>query len=280
MTTLDQSYRHCRRVSRRHGTTYFWSTKLLPRSKQPHVHALYALARTADDIVDRPAASGIGPGDALAGFAEQFFDDIDAGRSDLPVLAAAVDTVRRYDIDAGIFRRFFGAMAMDLTVTTYATWDELLVYMDGSAAVIGEMMLPILEPVDPAAALGPARDLGLAFQLTNFLRDISEDLDRGRQYLPQDELQGFGVDLAERRAGPEFVALMRFETDRCRELYRSAEAGIELLPPRSARCIRAAHTVYGQILDRIERLDYDVFNTRARVPTATKLALTARQLVG
>ena len=96
-------------------------------------------------------------------------------------------------------------MTMDLTVERYATWDDLLDYMDGSAAVIGEMMLPILEPSDLAAATGPARDLGNAFQLTNFLRDIDEDLDRGRQYVPQEDIARFGADLTQRRVTPEFV---------------------------------------------------------------------------
>ena len=138
--------------------------------------------------------------------------------------------------------------------------------------------LPILEPIDPAAALGPARDLGLAFQLTNFLRDIGEDLDRGRQYLPVEDVQRFGVDLDERRVDAAFIELMRFEIARCRELYASAETGIALLPRRSAQCISAAHAVYGQILTRIEQLGYDIFSTRARVGTPTKLALTAQRV--
>jgi len=280
VVTLAGSYRHCSSISRRNGATFFWSTKLLPHSKQRHVHALYALARTADDIVDLPDLPVDQRGPALSGFSERFFTDLDAGRSGDPVLGAVVDTVDKFRIDTECFRRFFGSMEMDLSVTSYATWDELMVYMDGSAAAIGEMMLPILAPLDPAAALVPARDLGLAFQLTNFLRDIAEDLDRGREYLPQEDLERFGVDLSERRAGPEFVSLMQFEIARCRALYRSAADGIDLLPSRSARCIRAAHDVYGRILERIERLDYDVFSARARVRTPTKLAVTARQLVG
>jgi phytoene synthase len=279
VAALDESYRCCRRICRRHGTTYYWSTKLLPRERQKHVHALYALARTADDIVDVPARDGRPPAGALESFVERFFSDLEAGRSDDQVLRAVVDTLRRFDIGPDPVHRFFRAMEMDLTVTSYDTWEDLLVYMDGSAAVIGEMMLPILGPADPAAALGPARDLGLAFQFTNFLRDIAEDLDRGRQYLPQDDLHRFDVDLTQRRVSPEFEALMRFEIARCRGLYRSAETGIDLLPPRSARCIRAAHTVYGRILDEIERHGHDVLTHRVRVPTPTKLALTARQLI-
>ena len=150
-------------------------------------------------------------------------------------------------------------MTMDLTVESYETWDDLRVYMDGSAAVIGEMMLPILEPRGPGARSAPARDLGNAFQLTNFLRDIAEDLDRGRQYIPQEDLARFGVDLTERRCTPEFVDLMRFEIDRCRDLYASADPGIALLPPRSARCVGAARVLYSRILDTIEAQGYDVF---------------------
>ena len=125
--------------------------------------------------------------------------------------------------------------------------------MDGSAAVIGEMMLPILEPPDLDAARGPARALGEAFQLTNFLRDIDEDLDRGRQYLPQDDLQRFGVDLAD---APVHAGVRRPDALRDRPLprrcTRCAATGIAMLPPRSARCVAAAHDLYGRILDRIE----------------------------
>ena len=217
---------------------------------------------------------------ALAAFGERFFSDLDRGRSDHLVLHAVVHTVRAFDIDPKAVARFLRSMEMDLTVERYESWDDLCGYMDGSAAVIGEMMLPILEPVDHAAALAPARALGEAFQLTNFLRDIDEDLDRGRQYLPQEDLRSFGVDLAARRCSPEFVELMRFEIARCRRLYRDAEEGIALLPDRSARCVGAAHDLYGRILEQIEAQGYDVFARRARVSTPRKLAVAARHLAG
>ncbi|MCU0260973.1 MAG: squalene/phytoene synthase family protein, partial [Ilumatobacteraceae bacterium] len=174
--TLEESYELCRQFNQRHGTTYYWSTLVLPRVKRHHVHALYGFARYADDIVDEIPAGGHGEipvaerAAALAAFGERFFADLERGRSDDPVLKAVVHTVRAFDIDPGAFERFLRSMTMDLTVESYETWDDLLVYMDGSAAVIGEMMLPILEPTDLAAALPHARDLGNAFQLTNFLR--------------------------------------------------------------------------------------------------------------
>ena len=282
--TLDESYALCREFNKRHGTTYYWSTKVLPRIKQHHVHALYAFARYADAIVDEnPSQGGRDvPVEvrtaALADFGDRFFADLGEGRSDDPVLKAVVHTVRAFDIDPDAFRRFLRSMTMDLTVESYATWDDLLDYMDGSAAVIGEMMLPILEPWDYETALPHARDLGNAFQLTNFLRDIDEDLDRGRQYVPQEDTERFGVNLSARTVTPEFVELMRFEIDRCRALYASADVGIGMLPDRSARCVRAAHTLYGRILEEIEAQGYDVFTARATVSTAEKARVVAALL--
>ena len=272
MTTLEESYEVCRQLNKKNGTTYYWATNVLPKVKRHHVHALYGFCRYADDIVD-----DLGPAPveqraaALAAFGEQFFVDLDAGRSDDRVLKAVVHTVRAFDLDPGCFTRFLRSMTMDLTIDHYDTWDDLLVYMDGSAAVIGEMMLPILEP-SGAEALGPARDLGNAFQLTNFLRDISEDLDRSRQYVPQEDLRRFGVDLTQRRADDAFVALMRFEIERCAALYASADRGVAMLPATSQRCIKAARVLYSGILDQIEQANYDVFAKRVRVPTWRKVA--------
>ena len=277
--TLEASYAECRRLNRRHGTTYFWSTAVLPTVKRHHVHALYAFCRHADDIVDDLGPASVeARGAALQALGDRFFRDLGTGSSDDLVLRAVVHTVRAFDIEPAAFRRFLRSMTMDLTVSSYATYDDLRTYMDGSAAVIGEMVLPILEPPDLAAATPPARALGEAFQLTNFLRDVAEDLDRDRQYLPQEDLARFGVDLSARRCTPELVALMRFEIERCRELYRFAATGIPMLPGRSARCIAAAHDLYGRILDRIEAQGYDVFARRARVPTPVKLAVAARHI--
>ncbi|MEY2447887.1 MAG: 15-cis-phytoene synthase [Acidimicrobiaceae bacterium] len=278
MTTLDESYDLCRALNKRHGTTYYWSTYALPRIKRHHVHALYGFCRYADDIVDD---LGDVPTDVrakeLAAFGDRFFADVEQGRSDDPVLKAVVHTVRSFDIDVDCFRRFLRSMAMDLTIDSYETYDDLLGYMDGSAAVIGEMMLPILEPSSPDA-LAPARDLGNAFQLTNFLRDIDEDLDLGRVYVPQQDVRRFGAEaaFAERRVTPAFVALMSFEIDRARQLYTSADGGVALLPPSSARCIAAARNLYSRILDVIEANEYDVFRRRASVPTWKKAVVVAK----
>ena len=277
--TLDESYARCRRLNKRYGTTYYWSTFVLPRVKRHHVWALYAFCRHADDIVDDLGPASVEVREkALTDLGDRLFADLAAGASDDPVLKAVVHTIRAFDIDPECFRRFLRSMAMDLTVAEYATWDDLLGYMDGSAAVIGEMMLPILEPTD-AAALPHARDLGNAFQLTNFLRDVAEDLDRGRVYVPQEDLARFGADPARRVVDEPWRQLMAFEVDRCRALYRSADLGVALLPPASARCIQAARTLYSEILDRIEATGYDVFATRATVPTWRKASLAARLML-
>jgi 15-cis-phytoene synthase len=277
--TLDESYARCRELNKRYGTTYYWSTYALPRLKRHHVWALYAFCRHADDIVDDLGPVSVEVREkALTDFGARFFADLEAGRSDDPVLKAVVHTVRAFDIDPDCFRRFLCSMAMDLTVTSYATWDDLLGYMDGSAAVIGEMMLPILEPLQPEA-LRHARHLGDAFQLTNFLRDVAEDLDRGRVYLPQEDLDRFGADPHRRTVDEPWRQVMRFEIQRCRELYRSADRGVGMLPVTSARCIKAARTLYSEILDRIEAADYDVFTTRATVPTWRKASLAGRMVL-
>jgi 15-cis-phytoene synthase len=279
---LRAGYRTCAKLTWQYGTTYFWGAALLPRHRRRHVYAVYALCRLADDIVDDPATGTVtdpvGAGQRLDAFARHFREALWAGTCEDPVLAAIVHTVRTTGIDPECFDRFFTAMAMDLTIGAYETWQDLLGYMEGSAAVIGEMMLPVLEPSD-AAAREPARTLGLAFQLTNFLRDIAEDLDRGRVYVPQQDLRRFGVDLTERRCTPEFAALMAYEIERNRALYAFADAGIAMLPPRSARCVGTARVLYAQILDRIEAADMDVFARRARVPTWRKAATASKIMV-
>ena len=279
MTTLDESYARCRQLNKAYGATYYAATFLLPRVKRHHVHALYGFCRYADDIVDDLGPVPVEARErALSEFGDRFFTDLERGDSDDPVLKAVVHTVNAFDINPDCFRRFLRSMTMDLTVSTYDTFDDLLDYMDGSAAVIGEMMLPILEPTS-AAALRPARDLGIAFQLTNFLRDVAEDLDRGRVYIPQEDLKRFDADPSARVATPAWRALMAFEIRRTREYYESADTGLPMLPASSARCIRAARRLYAEILDRIERAGGDVFSERARVPTARKALVVGWSVV-
>lgn len=280
-STLEASYGACRALHRHHGTTYYWAAWLLPAHHRRHVDALYGFCRYADEIVD--ARSDITLQNrtrALADLQEHLTVDLQRGGSDDLILAALVDTVLTLGIDTEVVHRFLRSMAMDLTVGRYPAWADLCTYMDGSAAAIGEMMLPILDPVDRSAALEPARSLGLAFQVTNFLRDVGEDLDRGRVYLPAEDLARFGADPHLRRVTPEWVALMRFEIERARSLYRAADVGIGLLPGRSGACVRTARVLYSRILDQIEVAGYDVFSARVRVPSYRKVSTALRYLLG
>jgi phytoene synthase len=187
-----------------------------------------------------------------------------------------VDTVRRWDIPLGLFEDFLASMRMDLTVTDYPTYDDLMEYMWGSAAVIGLQMLPVLEPVVDRSLVEPyAADLGVAFQLSNFVRDVGEDLRRGRVYLPGEDLAHFGVDrdrLARGVVDGPIRRLLAYEVARTRELYRAAEPGIRLLHPTSRDCIRTALRLYGGILDEVERADYRVLDRRVSVGVRRRLA--------
>jgi phytoene synthase len=285
--SLEDSYALCRGLVRQRGATYYWATRLLPRVKQHHVLALYAFCRYADDLVDESAqASTDDRAKGLEAFGDRLFDDLQVGRSTHPLLKAVVHTVKAFDIEPRCFRRFLSSMAMDLTVRRYETWDDLVTYIDGAAAVVSEMMLPILEPDDRGAALPHARDLGRAFQLTNILRDVSGDLARGWVYLPQADLRRYGTEpAAERsrtdsgeRVSDRWGALMRFEIGRCRNLYVSADLGIGLLSQRSARAVRTARLTCSRILDAIEHREYDVFSARVRVPAWQKLALAGQAM--
>jgi phytoene synthase len=280
---LSRSYELCRWLHRRHGRTYYLATRLLPGWKRRHVHALYGFARYADEIVD--AMDGVPPAARAArlrAWSGRFLAGLTGVRVDDPVLPAVLHTVEVFQLDKAEFAAFLRSMAMDLTVTAYPTYDALLAYMAGSAAAIGTMMLPVLGSPDLAAAAGPARELGLAFQLTNFIRDVAEDLDRGRIYLPLADLDRFGVrpaDLGARIATGPVRDLIAFEVDRARAHYARAAPGIALLDPGSQPCIRAAYRLYGGILDEIESRGYDVFTRRARVPNHRRFAVAIGAMV-
>ncbi|HEV7961762.1 MAG TPA: phytoene/squalene synthase family protein [Actinoplanes sp.] len=276
---LATAYRRSRELHKRHGRSYYLATKLLPAWKRRHVHALYGFARYADEIVDRTEA--LPPAERAARL-QDWSDRFFAGDTGDPLLPAVLHTIAVFDLDRDDFTKFLRSMAMDLTVTSYPTYTDLLEYMEGSAAVIGTMMLPILGSSDPAAAREPARQLGLAFQLTNFIRDVAEDLDRGRTYLPDEHLAAFGVtraDLEERRSTPKIRTLIAYEVSRAQEHYAAAAPGIPLLNPGSQACMRTAFRLYGGILDEVIAADYDVFTKRATVPNRRRAAVAIRSLL-
>jgi 15-cis-phytoene synthase len=279
--TLSAAYERCRQLHARYGRTYYLATLLLPRWKRRHVHALYGFVRYADEIVDDLATTldAAGRAAALHAWGQCLFAGLHGAPVQDPVLPAVLHTVRAFDLDPGDFERFLDSMAMDLRTDGYRTYRDLCGYMEGSAAVIGTMMAPILESSDPPAARAHARQLGLAFQLTNFIRDVGEDLARGRVYLPAEDLERFGVrraDLAATKASPAVRALLAFEIGRARAHYRAAEPGIGLLAPSSRPCVRVAFDLYGGILDEVERAGYQVLDRRVRVPRHRRLQVAGR----
>lgn len=274
---LRESYERCRQLNASHGRTYYLATLLLPSAKRPYVHALYGFARYADEIVDDLSSTLTESQKAqwLREWGDCFLSDLRRGWSDDPICRAVVDTVQRWDIPAEHFETFLHSMAMDLTVSEYATYDDLYEYVYGSAAVIGLQMIPIVGPTSPQA-YDRATDLGVAFQLANFVRDVGEDLDRGRVYLPLDELASFGVTratLEARVATPAVKAALAFQINRVRDLEERARPGIAMLHPSSQDCIEAARVLYCGIVDEVERNDYEVFATRATVSMRRKLAV-------
>ncbi|MFD3464305.1 phytoene/squalene synthase family protein [Nocardia fluminea] len=321
---LDAAYASCRRIAAEHGRTYYLATTLLSPERRRAVHALYAFARMVDDIVDHagnpahvldprdgaPRLLAPGPGRrAPARLADisaaQNLDlvekqlrlalehgDIDTTDTRRhQIITAAADTITRYDIAHTHIWTFLDAMRMDIPGTAthrtrYATMSELREYMHGSAAAIGLQLLPVLGTVVPVTAAEPAAAaLGEAFQLTNFLRDVAEDLDRDRIYLPTDELAAFGVDEAHlrdchrrrhtdaplRRALAHLIAVNR-------DIYRNAVPGIALLAPRVRPAITTAAILYAEILDRIEAAEYQVFTGRATVPRRRRILVAAKGL--
>lgn len=280
---LRASYEECKRLNSLHGKTYYLATLLLPKAKRPFVHALYGFARYADEIVDDLASTLTDAEKAVAlkTWGDEVLSGLTSGESNDQVGRALIDTVNRFAIPHEHFVAFLHSMTMDLTITEYADYEALMEYVYGSAAVIGLEMVPILGALSPAA-YAPAEKLGVAFQLANFIRDVGEDLDRGRVYLPQDELAQFGVDremLEARKLTPEIVAALKFQIERVRQLQREAAPGILQLEAVSRPCIEAASELYCGIVDEVEAIGYDIFNKRAKTSTARRLRVASKAYV-
>jgi len=273
---LRADIEHCRRLHQLHGRTYYLATWLLPPQRRPWVWALYGFFRTADELVDGPQADR---GDFLS-WVRDARGALDGGPTSAdPAVRAMVATVGRWELPREHVEAFLRSMTMDLDTTDYDTYADLQQYVHGSAEVVGLMMLPLLGSRSPQA---PARAaaLGTAFQLTNFVRDVGEDLDRGRLYLPAEDLRRFGLvrqDLSAIRAGAPMTdpvrELLAFEVARCRDLYRGAEPGIDMLDPVSRPGVRAAFVLYQGILDRVEADGAPVLTRRVSVPRRKRAAV-------
>ena len=276
---LRNSYLECKRLNNLHGKTYFLATRLLPPAKRPFVHALYGFARYADEIVDDLASTLTEDekADALKSWGTEVLANIKSGKSHDHIGAALVDTVNRFSIPISYFEAFLHSMTMDLTVTEYHTYEDLYEYVYGSAAVIGLQMVPILGTISKQSmteANIAAEKLGTAFQLANFIRDIGEDLTRGRVYLPVTELQSHGVTremLEARIVTPQIKNALKEQIQRVRRLQAEAKVGINLLSAESRACIEAASELYCGIVDEVEKIDYQIFDKRAKTSNWRRL---------
>jgi phytoene synthase len=269
---LRTSYLECKRLNSLHGKTYYLATLLLPPEKRPFVHALYGFARYADEIVDDLASTLTDDekANSLNQWGEGVISDVKSGNSDDVIGRALVDTVKRFDIPIQYFQAFLHSMSMDLTITEYQEYEDLQEYVYGSAAVIGLQMVSVLgieKGVSIDEVNAAAEKLGVAFQLANFIRDVGEDLDRGRVYLPIAELQAHGVtrEMLERKVlTPQIKSALKEQIERVRKLQQESMVGINMLAKQSRACIQAASELYCGIVDEVEKIDYQIFSKRAK----------------
>jgi len=282
---LRASYLECKRLNSLHGKTYYLATLLLPPAKRPFVHALYGFARYADEIVDDLASilTEEEKANSLKEWGDGVLADIRSGKSKDHVGSALVDTVKRFNIPIAHIEAFLNSMKMDLTITEYHSYEDLYEYVYGSAAVIGLQMVAVLgtnSDTDIKEANIAAEKLGIAFQLANFIRDVGEDLDRGRIYLPITELQAHGVTremLENRIVTPQIKSALKEQIRRVIILKEESATGIKLLSADSRSCIEAASELYCGIVDEVEKIDYEIFTKRAKTSTLrrVKVALPA-----
>jgi phytoene synthase len=255
-------------MTARHSRSFYLASQLLPAPKREAARALYAFCRTTDDLVDDP---GNNAGDELCEWWDQSLSTHPGSRN--LVAVAWADTRERHRIPRKYAEQLIQGVALDLDTTRYATFEELSAYCYGVASTVGLMSMHIIGYTGDEA-INYAVKLGVALQLTNILRDVAEDWERGRLYLPQDELDLFGVtesDIASGRVSNNWRTLMKFQIERARRLYAEAWPGIALLAPEGRLAIAAAADFYRAILDDIEAHDYDVFSRRAHLSGWGKL---------
>lgn len=273
---LAIDYRICREVQRRFGKSYYFATRFFPAEIRPHVHALYAFVRLPDQWVDEPARNDPREIARCIDEYERTLQRALAGAwVDEPILRAFAHTARLFEIPENYMQDFLNSMRQDLLCLRYHTYSELQQYMWGSAAVVGAMMLCLFR-CHNETLLPPATRMGEAMQMTNFLRDVGEDWQRGRIYLPYEDMERFGVtekDFADGRLSEPMVELLRFEIERTRALYREAETGIPLLPREYRYPVLLGSRLYARILDRIEANGYDVFRQRAHTRLPEKMLI-------
>ena len=274
--SLQQAYEHCRSVTRRRAKNFYYAFVALPRPKRLAIYAAYAFCRQCDDYSDEAAALEEKT-HLLKEYREQLNQAFQGDPSG-PVFIALMDTVRKYDIPREYLEEVISGVEMDLTTTRYQTFEELRQYCYRVASVVGLICIQIFGYRDERAR-DYAVDMGIAMQLTNILRDIEEDRNRDRIYIPLDELDRFGCskdDLSSGIVSSDFIEMMKFQVARAREYFARSGALLPLLDARSRLCPAVLQGIYIKLLDRIEARGYDVFNGRVRLTTGEKVGLTGK----
>ncbi len=277
---LEAAYEYCRVLTRREARNFYYGFMLLPAEQRRAIHATYAFARECDDIVD----GDLSPEEAgrLLGLQRQRLEECLAGEPDGPVFEALLDAVRRYVIPVGHFRDLIDGMALDLSVMRYPDFDSLKQYCYKVASVVGLISIEIFGYGGEERARQHAADLGIALQLTNILRDVREDAELGRVYIPQEEIETFGYSERELMAGdatPAFRRLAVFQAARAREYFARGRKLLPYLPRRARACVGVMAGIYEGVLSGIERDPAVVFRRRVSVGTGRKLVLAGRELV-
>jgi 15-cis-phytoene synthase len=266
MTQLERSYEHCRHVARTQARNFYYSFLLLPKPKRDAMCAIYAFMRRSDDLSDGPQAVDA---DAMERWRAEMVDALEGRYSANPVWPAFHDTVSRYRIPVQYFHDVIDGVRSDLEPREFHTFAELYRYCYQVASVVGLTTVHIFGFDDPKV-LELAEKCGIAFQLTNIIRDVKEDADNGRTYLPREDRERY-VDL-------KYV--LRFEGERAREYYEESRPIIGLVHADSRRAMWALFTIYSRLLEKIEAADYEVMERRIALSTAEKLRIVARAMLG
>jgi 15-cis-phytoene synthase len=278
MNAIEQSYDYCRGVARSRAKNFYYSFLLLSAQQRKAMCAIYAFMRTCDDLSDEPGASRA----ALDRWRAAMEEALAGHFSGHPLWPAFHHTVRRFGIPHEYLREMIDGVVSDLEPRRFQTFDDLYHYCYQVASVVGLTVIHIFG-FDTPSAPPLAEKCGIAFQLTNILRDIREDSARGRVYLPQEDLARFGVsedDLASGNRTPEFLRLMQFETDRAHAYYRESQPLLDLIHPRSRPSLWALITIYSRLLNRLEAGNYDVFRKRVRLSSLEKSWIIVKALLG
>jgi len=277
MTDVERSYRYCRAVARSRAKNFYYSFLLLSRQQRLAMCAIYAFMRYCDDLSDEPGANRA----AIERWRGELENALEGRFSAHPVWPAFHHTVSRFGIPHQYFRDMIDGVAGDLEPRRFADFDQLYRYCYQVASVVGLAIIHIFG-FDTRSALPLAEKCGVAFQLTNILRDIREDAGNGRVYLPEEDLERFGVSESELRAGnrsDRLLRLLEFEAARARAYYDEAMPLLDLVHPRSRPSLWALITIYSRLLERIRQKNYDVFSSRVRLSALEKSWIVVRALV-